>query len=576
MMNLTKTADFAIRAMLRLAGLPTGTRTRSAEIARHTDDSGAPIRDESGGIKGAILVFRDITARLQVQRALADSERRDRLLFENNPQPMWVYHRESLKFLAVNRAAAQQYGYDEVEFLSMTLRDIGPAQDIPAFLKHTSQPVQTLHTAGQRHKKKDGTIIMVEIASHPIEFAGAPACFVLATDVTEREKLTQQLEQSQRLESMGRLVGGVAHDFNNLLTVINGYAAMLLEQAAPGSGTYENLAEIGGAGAQASALTQQLLAFSRRRLVQPIVLNLNHVVLDMEKMLGRLIGEDIGLRCRLAPDLGHIVADSGQMQQVIMNLAVNARDAMPRGGRLVIETENVEVDSALVAAHPDLAPAPHILLVVSDTGTGMSAEVRSQIFEPFFTTKAVGAGTGLGLATVYGMVKQRGGSIWVHSEPGQGTTFKIYLPRVDAPLAEPASECEADLRGTETVLVAEDQAEVRHLIVKALKRYGYRTISAASGLEALRLAEEFDGPIHVLLADVVMPGLSGQELAERLLGQRPDVRVLYTSGYTDEDIARRGVIDPAVALIPKPFTSKSLAKRVRQLLENQEARPTGR
>jgi CheY-like chemotaxis protein len=206
----------------------------------------------------------------------------------------------------------------------------------------------------------------------------------------------------------------------------------------------------------------------------------------------------------------------------------------------------------------------------------MSAEVRSQIFEPFFTTKAVGAGTGLGLATVYGMVKQRGGSIWVHSEPGQGTTFKIYLPRVDAPLAEPASECEADLRGTETVLVAEDQAEVRHLIVKALKRYGYRTISAASGLEALRLAEEFDGPIHVLLADVVMPGLSGQELAERLLGQRPDVRVLYTSGYTDEDIARRGVIDPAVALIPKPFTSKSLAKRVRQLLENQEARPTGR
>ena len=539
------------------------------------DDTGAPIRDEMGRIIGVVLVFRDVTARRQAQRELAESENRYRLLFENNPQPMWVYHRENLRFLAVNRAAVAQYGYTEEQFLAMTLLDIRPAEDIPALLAQTARPVPA-HTALQwRHKRKDGSIFLVETISHPLEFAGAPGCFVMVTDVTERQKLKQQLEQSQRLESIGRLAGGVAHDFNNLLTVINGYTDMLLDNTEPGGEARECLEEIHRAAERAAGLTQQLLAFSRRQLVQPVILNMNQVVSDMEKMLRRLIGEDLELVCRLSPDLGNVMADPGQMQQVVMNLAVNARDAMPRGGRLVIETSNMEFDEAFVSAHPDNAPGPHILLAVSDSGVGMTEEVKNRLFEPFFTTKPVGAGTGLGLATVYGMVKQSGGSIWVYSEPGHGTTFKIYLPIVDAPVAEARSERKPHFEGHETLLIVEDQTEVRTLAVSALEHYGYRILSAASGAEALDLAEQFNGAIHLLVTDVVMPGLDGRELAARLLARRPDTRVLYMSGYTDEVIAHRGVLDPAVALVQKPFTAKALAQRVRQVLDQGLAEPRG-
>ena len=350
---------------------------------------------------------------------------------------MWVYDAATIRFLAVNEAATEKYGYTASEFLAMTLRDIRPSEDIPRLLESTSKPTTRLNTEGPwRHRKKDDSIIMVEIVEQPISFVGHDACLVMASDITERERLAQQLRQAQRLESIGRLAGGVAHDFNNMLTVINGYSEMLLTDAAANSPTREQLAEIRAAGERASSLTQQLLAFSRKQIIQPTILNLNDVVADIEKMLRRLIGEDIEMVTTLDPALGNVKADASQIQQIIMNLAVNARDAMPGGGRLLIETANSTFDASYIPTHPEVRGGDYAMLAVTDNGTGMTAEVKQHLFEPFFTTKEHGKGTGLGLATVYGMVKQSGGWIWVYSEPGCGTTLKIYLPRTGQPATE--------------------------------------------------------------------------------------------------------------------------------------------
>jgi signal transduction histidine kinase len=383
----------------------------------------------------------------------------------------------------------------------------------------------------------------------------------------------ERLRQAQKMEAVGRLAGGVAHDFNNLLTVIISYSDLLLEDLGSDDPKRDDVDQIRKAAEGAAALTRQLLAFSRQQVLQPKALDLKATVAGTEKLLNRLIGEDVRLITFLAPDLGVVKADPGQIEQIIINLAVNARDAMPTGGRLTIEAANVDMGEAYVRGHPPATPGRYVMLALSDTGIGMDEQTKARIFEPFFTTKEPGKGTGLGLATVYGIVKQSGGFIWVYSEPGHGTSFKVYLPRVDEP-AEPAAAPTATAeptRGTETVLVVEDAASVRMVTRQVLERYGYAVLEAPNGDTALRLAAGHHGPIHLLLTDVVMPGLSGRQLAEQLAQLRPDMKVLYASGYADHAIVHHGILEPGIAYLQKPFTPDALGRRVRQLLDSSPA-----
>jgi PAS domain S-box-containing protein len=399
----------------------------------------------------------------------------------------------------------------------------------------------------------------------------------LGKNLQELQRTQDQLVQAQKMEAIGRLAGGVAHDFNNLLTAVQGYASLLLDSfaaASPqdwpsGPTTRADLGEILKAAERASALTQQLLAFSRKQVLQPRVLSLNKVLTGVEKMLRRLIGEDIELSSILDPGLGYVRADPAQIEQVIMNLSVNARDAMPHGGRLTFETANVVLDETYARLHPIVEPGKYVRLTVSDTGMGMSREVKAHLFEPFFTTKEEGKGTGLGLATVWGIVDQSGGHVDVYSELGVGTTFKVYLPRVDEKLerGEPERPGTALPRGTETILLAEDEAAVRRLARRILEECGYTVLDVECPEDALLVSGEQAGPIHLLVTDVVMPGLGGRELAERLVLSRPEMKVLYISGYTDDAIAHHGVLDPGVTLLEKPFTPDVLARKVREVLD---------
>jgi signal transduction histidine kinase/ActR/RegA family two-component response regulator len=378
-----------------------------------------------------------------------------------------------------------------------------------------------------------------------------------------------QLEQIQKMDAIGRLAGGVAHDFNNLLTVILGRTEILLEPLPPEDPMRRGIELIRRTAGRAAELTRQLLAFSRKQVLEPVVLDLNTVATEMKDMLGRLIGEDIALLTTPSPGLGRVKADRGQIEQVLMNLAVNARDAMPQGGRLILETAEVELDEEYARRHVGARPGPHVMLAVSDTGTGIPREIRSQIFEPFFTTKEPGKGTGLGLATVYGIVKQSGGYIEVESEPGRGTTFRIYLPRFDAPSAagDRGPRPAAATGGTETILLVEDEEGVRELARDILRANGYTVLEARNGPEALLICERHQGPLDLLLTDVVMPRMSGRELAERLAPLRPDLRVLYMSGYTDDAVIRHGVLGAGTAFLQKPFTPAVLVQRVRETLD---------
>jgi two-component system, cell cycle sensor histidine kinase and response regulator CckA len=385
------------------------------------------------------------------------------------------------------------------------------------------------------------------------------------------------LRQAQKTEAIGRLAAGVAHDFNNILTAITGYAQLLLEDLGPKDPHREDVDEIRKAADRAAGLTRQLLAFSRQQILQPTVLDLNTLVSETEGMLGRLLGEDIQLATRLAPDLGAVKTDRSQIEQVIMNLAVNARDAMPQGGQLTIETANVEMHEVYAREHFPAAPGSYVMLAVSDTGTGMTPETQGHMFEPFFTTKEKGKGTGLGLATVYGIIKQSAGFIWVYSEPGHGTTFKIYLPRVGQ-LPEPrisSAGRSQTLAGTETVLLAEDEPAVRAVARQSLERHGYTVLEAPSGEAALDLAQRHSGQIHLLLTDVVMPGMSGRALALRLASVRREMRTIYMSGYTDEAITRHGVLESGVRYVQKPFSPDALVRRVREALDEEDARGVG-
>ena len=404
--------------------------------------------------------------------------------------------------------------------------------------------------------------------------AAAPPDLVLvhSEDITQRTRLEEQFRQAQKLEAIGRLAGGVAHDFNNLLSVVIGYAGLGLQRLRPGDPLADDLREIEKAGQRATGLTRQLLAFGRRQLLQPRVIDLDQIVADLRSMLERLLREDIELRVRATPDLGRVLADPGQLEQVLMNLVVNARDAMPDGGRLTIETANVELDEAYAAAQLGARPGRHVMLAVSDTGVGMEPATRARIFEPFFTTKPVGEGTGLGLATVLGIVEQTGGRIVVYSEPGHGTTFKIYLPRTDrAADVASASPAAAPAGAGETILLVEDEDQLRAVACTVLRRHGYVVLEAANGGEAFLIAQDHDGPIDLLLTDVVMPRVSGRRLADQLAAQRPGLKVLFTSGYTDDAIVHHRVIAEGVAFLQKPFTPDALLHKVREVIDPPRA-----
>ena len=512
-------------------------------------------------------------------QALQESESRLSAIFEQAAIGMADSSLDA-RFIRLNQRFCEIMGYSREELLGLTFRQITHPDD----LARDEQLVLQLlsgergsFAVEKRYLRKDGGVVWANLMLSLLRSAsGEPLHFVaVVEEITgqkraeeERRHLERQLLHAQKMESLGRLAGGVAHDFNNHLTVINGYCAMLLDEMGSGDPLREPVDEILLAGHRAAALTRQLLAFSRKQVAEPRVVSLNDLVADARKMLSRLIGDDVEIITHLDAELGSVVADSSQMNQVLMNLAINARDAMPDGGRIVMETTNIDIDEGYAAQHAGVEAGPYVLLSITDTGAGMTQEVVQHIFDPFFTTKEIGAGTGLGLSTVYGIVKQAGGWMWVNSEPGKGSTFKVYLPRAGAapePLTTPVLAAET-LRGSETVLVVEDQPEVRKLTLAMLESQGYRLLQAASGSEALSLSERYPEPIHLLITDVVMPGMTGRELVTRLVALRPSLKTLYTSGYTANAIAHEGVLDAAVAYLPKPFSPAQLAAKVREVL----------
>ena len=508
----------------------------------------------------------------EAEQASRESEQRYRALFESNPFPMLVYDPQTLAILQANGAAVERYGYTRQEFLGMTLRELRAPADLQALQEQADKlgtPAEPeLHTS--RHRTKDGSILEVEVTGRGVEVGGRRVRLVTIHDVTERKLLEEQFRQAQKMDAVGRLAGGVAHDFNNVLNVILGYAELTLRTMEEGDRRRRNLTEIRKAGDHAASLTRQLLAFGRGQVLQPRVLDLNVVVGEIDRMVRRMIGEDVELVTSLAPELGRVKADPSQIGQVLLNLAVNARDAMPSGGKLTIETADVELDGR---AQPGLPAGRYVMLAVTDTGSGMPQSVQEHIFEPFFTTKEKDKGTGLGLATVYGIVKQSGGGIAVKSEVEAGSTFKIYLPRVEAraesiPQAPPAAEPPG---GSETILLVEDDPAVRGLTYEVLAESGYRVLQAASGPEAIALVESDATRIDLLLTDVVMPRMNGRELARRLQEMRPGLATLYMSGYAPGAIVHQGVLDPGLAFIAKPLRPADLIRKVREVLDARPA-----
>jgi hypothetical protein len=504
------------------------------------------------------------------QRAV-DASAQYRMLFDENPLPMWLYGEGTLEFIAVNQAALDRYGYTREEFRHLTLRDIERAGDVPAPDQRPAKGFP-LHEGTWRHQTKDGTQLQVLVRSHLVDHEGRPARLALLEDITHRAKLESELRQSQKMEALGRVAGGVAHDFNNLLTAMMGFSELALARLTPDDPVRADIEEVINAGNSAASLTRQLLAFSRKQILAPQILDLNALVRTMQTLLRRVIGEDLEFVTTLGDPLNRINADRGQLEQVIMNLAVNARDAMPTGGLLCIATANVELDEAWVAAHPGAAKGPHVRLTLSDTGTGIDPSVQAHLFEPFFTTKHRGKGTGLGLATVYGIVKQSGGYIWVESTPGQGTTFSIVFPASSdqaAELVRPERRT-GTVVGTETILVAEDQREMRGVVRESLTRNGYTVLEAEDGHAALALLRKRQGSIHLLLTDVVMPLMSGRELAAEVSKRYPTLRIMYMSGYTGEVIVDRGVLELDIPFLQKPFTADRLLRDVREVLDAEQ------
>ena len=509
------------------------------------------------------------TRRKRAEEALRESEERFRKLTEAANEGIAIY--EQGRILEANQAMAEMLGYELPEVIGRHALEFTAPESRALVLRNIRSGYEKPYeSVGLR---KDGTTFPVEVQGKAIPYRGRLVRVTIARDLTERKRLEEELRQAHKMEAVGRLAGGIAHDFNNLLTVIGGYSELLLRRFDPGDPARHEAEAIMTAANHAAALTRQLLAFSRRQVLQPKVLDLNTVVSEMGRMLRRLIGEDIELVTALDPLLDRVSADRGQLEQVLLNLAVNARDAMPQGGRLTLETANMELDEADARPHVGVAPGRYVRLLVRDTGIGMDAATASHLFEPFFTTKELGHGTGLGLATVYGIVAQSGGHITADSTPGRGTTFTIYLPQLaeGVEAAEPVV-APAQLRtGSETVLLVEDETGVRGIVQEILRSTGYIVLAASDGNEALRISGQHEGPIHLLLADVVMPGLSGPALVSRLASRRPEMRVMYISGYAEDAFVHHGLLDPGVVFLEKPFTRETLARKVRETLDRDLA-----
>jgi PAS domain S-box-containing protein len=578
--DMERVKEAAQEARVTGMGRPMEYRIRHKDGTWRTLESTASvIRNSKGEPEKFIIVNRDVTERKRVAEALRRSEASFRSVILD--APYGIYRADLTgKFIMVNSALETMLGYKSQE----QLLEANLATSIYRYpAEH--QKINELFLRDKHFKdvevewkRKDGTFITVRCSGWPAKHESSTYIEVFAEDVTERRVLERQLRMAQKMEAVGRLSGGIAHDFNNLLGVIIGYIQVMKRSLVPGNSSYEYAEEIEKASQRAVSLTRQLLAFSRQQVLEPAILNLNTLVSDMEKMLPRLIGEDIHLNLMLDSAIGQVKADPGQVEQVVMNLAVNARDAMPDGGKLTIQTANVELDAAFTREHQGSIAGQYVMLAVTDTGGGMDPETQAQIFEPFFTTKDRDKGTGLGLATVYGVVKQSSGYITVDSETGKGASFKIYLPRIEQPVT---TQCETShvpltVRGSETILLVEDAEPLRKLAHMFLRDNGYQVLTAADGSEAQLVAAQRAGPIHLLLTDVVMPGINGRMLAERLAPLHPAMKVLYMSGYTDTFIAGHGVLEEGIHLLHKPFTEEALMRKVRELLDaNKNAKETG-
>jgi PAS domain S-box-containing protein len=521
------------------------------------------------GTGGIMLFFRNIQRH---QQQIIESEEKYRMLFESNPHPMWVYDLDTLKFLTVNDAAVEHYGYSRDEFLAMTIRDIRPAEDIIPLLDNISRVTTGMDKAGVwRHRKKDGTVIQTEITSHVVDFGGRRGEIVMANDVTNSLKLEDQLRQAQKMESVGLLAGGVAHDFNNVLTAIIGYGNLLQMKLAKTDPLRSYADNIMITAQRAAQLTQSLLAFSRKQVIHPIPIELNGIILRMEKLLKRLIREDIELITRLAPADTTVMADGVQVEQVLVNLATNARDAMPRGGTLTISSSIEELEEDFIAVHGYGKPGAYVRLSIADTGAGMEERTRERIFEPFFTTKEMGQGTGLGLASSYGIIKQHKGFIDVESEPGRGTSFHIYFPALKSGASKDGVHAEEVLKGgTETILVAEDDEVIRNLTSSILREFGYTVIDAKDGNAAVREFRENRDRISLLLLDVIMPLKGGKDAYEEIRTLRPRIKVLFISGYSEDMISKKGILEEGSSFISKPVSPSELLQKVREVLDRKE------
>ena len=519
-----------------------------------------------------------LTELQRVEAALRECEEHYRRLAELSSDAIAIHSQG--KIVDVNTSGAKLLGVSSPEELIGTpvLNLVHPdyREIVQARIRQTQEEEGPTPLLAMKLLRLSGEAIDVEVKSIGITYQGQPATQVIVRDIAERQQADaalrqseEQLRRAQKVEVMGRLAGGVVHDFNNLLTAILGYSELLLRRLHQDDPLRRYVIEIQKAGEWAAALTRQLLAFSRKQMPQPKVLDLDQAVAEMNKLLRRLIGENIELVTMLNSAGGLIEADAGQIEQVILNLAVNARDAMPQGGKLIIETARISLDEDYASQHVGVRPGPYILLAVSDTGHGMDAETKARIFEPFFTTKEEGKGTGLGLSTVYGIVKQAGGNIWVYSEVGRGTTFKVYLPQIKAGVASsvPAPPTQVP-QGTETILLVEDETIVRRLVREVLTMNGYTVLEAADGQEALGICEQHEGPIHLLITDIIMPQMSGRELAERLRLLHPEIKALYISGYTESAIVHHGVLDAGVPFLQKPFTPGALPVKVREVLSS--------
>jgi len=530
------------------------------------------VRDSAGKLVHSISIQRDITERKQAEEALKASEEKFRSLFEDSRDTIFITSADGI-MIDINSAGEELFGYTRSELLGMDVRQLYFDQNDR--IQFVQEIIQTgfVRNYEIKFRRKDGEgIECLLTATIKTADDGKTILFQgIISDVTETRKLEEQFRQSQKMEAVGRLAGGVAHDFNNMLSVIIGGSELAMRLLKPYDPSRQKFEEIHKAAEHATNLTRQLLAFSRKQTLKPKVLDLNKIIVNMDKMLRRIIGEDVELETMPAPDLWKVKVDPGQIEQVILNMAVNARDAMPTGGRLTVETMNVELGDDYTRMRPGTKPGSYVMFTISDTGSGMTDEVKEHLFDPFFTTKESEKGTGLGLSTVYGIIKQSGGNIWVYSEAGKGSTFKIYLPKVigEEEKIERRVVSSKIPRGSETIIVVEDDDNVRRLAVEMLETQGYKLFESRNGLEAFKICQKMEKPVDLVVTDVIMPGMSGDELAKLLRKELwPEVKVLFMSGHAENVVAHQGILEPGIPYLQKPLNLISFTQKVREVLDS--------